>query len=168
MKGTFSLLIRICLFHGQNRVYELLSYLFPGTWIELHRICSPLSHHWFFQRKSLFFLSVMKITKKSHQFPPESEGNHATIACGHARRCLGNVQIWWLVTKTSVVTSWVTALLVSSWCRKGVNIVGAFLSLLFFSLCNEEWKFFVSAGISGSPGTLGRSFPTHRAALNIP
>lgn len=134
MKGTFPLLIRICLFHGQNAVYELLSYLFPGAWIEPDHICSPVSHLDFFLRKSLFFLSVMKITKKSHQLPPESEGNHAAIACGHVRRCLGDVQIWWLLTKTSVVTSWVTALLVSSWCSKGMNVIGAFLSLLFFFL----------------------------------
>lgn len=76
----------------------------------------------FFQRKPLFFLSVMKIMKMSYQFPPESEGNHTTIACGHIRRRLGDVQIRWLVTKISVVASRVTTLLVSSWCSKGRNI----------------------------------------------
>lgn len=99
----------MCLFHGQNAVYELLGYLFPGAWIEPDYICSPISYPWFFWRKSLFFLPVMKIMKMSHQFPPKPEGSHA---CGHVRRCLDDVQIWWLVTKISLVTLWVSTLLV--------------------------------------------------------
>lgn len=41
---SFHLIRIICLFHGQNAIYELLSYLFPGALIELSHICSPVSH----------------------------------------------------------------------------------------------------------------------------
>lgn len=63
--------------------------------LELNQIVFVLHFHTldFFQRKSLFFLSGMKIMKMSHQFPPKSEGSHATIAGGHVRRCFGDVQV---------------------------------------------------------------------------
>lgn len=180
MTGISSHLIkmRLYLLHGQNTIYELLSYFFPGAWTELGirrwmawlTFCSLLSHLCmlflllFFLMKSVIFLSVKNIMKMCFGNIYLSLQAAWSHSLGYVRNCLSNVQIWCLAPIISVMPSWVAALPIGVWCGKRMNIwqQTLFCPCYFFPI-DMNWKLLVLIGVLGLSGTPGRNLPAQRA-----